>query len=315
MATQFDAQIIEAATRAKEAMKAFERSMPKIDLSTFNIQHNTLAVFPEWEKQFTKHVQPLKDLQRQLEQVSEPARRIMEDWAEASRTLRQSFNGFMPSSELSEQWNELAKAGRQKHTLEQIGVLPHTSTPLSLLNIDDYHGTKAALQDHYMKNWAGVSADIRKRVLVLHVDDEAKATLAEALEAHASGHYRAVCRLLLPEIERVARIELSGNQTGKVYVDTVVGKPAGSLPINATNLPGYLALGLYRCLTEHLYKKVDATNRAQLEQDPIPNRHAAIHGLVVYSSFWNSLNVIFMTDYAFQLISTIKVEQRLASAA
>jgi hypothetical protein len=58
-----------------------------------------------------------------------------------------------------------------------------------------------------------VSERIRKRVQLLNVDDEATAALAQGLEAHANGHYRAVCRLLLPEIERVARVELKGNAT------------------------------------------------------------------------------------------------------
>jgi hypothetical protein len=30
----------------------------------------------------------------------------------------------------------------------------------------------------------------------------------------------------------------------------------------------------------------------------------------VYRSFWNSLNVIFMTDFAFQLMAAIKEAQR-----
>jgi hypothetical protein len=51
---------------------------------------------------------------------------------------------------------------------------------------------------------------------------------------------------------------------------------------------------------------VDEKNRAKLESDPVPNRHAAIHGLIVYNSFWHSLNVIFMTDYAFQVVTALK---------
>ncbi|MCY4138623.1 MAG: hypothetical protein OXF56_10200 [Rhodobacteraceae bacterium] len=42
----------------------------------------------------------------------------------------------------------------------------------------------------------------------------------------------------------------------------------------------------------------------------MPNRHAAVHGLVVYSSMQNSLNAIFMADYIFQPIGVLK---RMAS--
>jgi hypothetical protein len=54
-------------------------------------------------------------------------------------------------------------------------------------------------------------------------------------------------------------------------------------------------------------------NRSQLQLDPVPNRHTAIHGIVVYSSFWNSLNVIVMTDFAFQLMAAIKGAQTESS--
>ena len=39
-----------------------------------------------------------------------------------------------------------------------------------------------------------------------------------------------------------------------------------------------------------------------LKNNPVPNRHAAIHGLLVYSSQQNSLNVIFLADYLFDVI-------------
>ena len=47
-------------------------------------------------------------------------------------------------------------------------------------------------------------------------------------------------------------------------------------------------------------------HRECLKKNPVPNRHAAIHGLVVYSSQQNSLNMIFLTDYIFQVINHSK---------
>jgi len=45
---------------------------------------------------------------------------------------------------------------------------------------------------------------------------------------------------------------------------------------------------------------------ARMEADPVPNRHAALHGIIVYRSFKNSLNAIFMTDYIFQVVDAVK---------
>ena len=45
-------------------------------------------------------------------------------------------------------------------------------------------------------------------------------------------------------------------------------------------------------------------HREILNKNPIPNRHAAIHGLVVYSSLQSSLNAIFIADYIFRIAAT-----------
>jgi hypothetical protein len=47
----------------------------------------------------------------------------------------------------------------------------------------------------------------------------------------------------------------------------------------------------------------------------VPNRHAAIHGLIVYNSFWHSLNAIFIADYAFQIIAAVKGQGKGSSEA
>ena len=36
----------------------------------------------------------------------------------------------------------------------------------------------------------------------------------------------------------------------------------------------------------------------------VPNRHASIHGLVSYSTFKHSMNMIIMADYIFQILTS-----------
>ena len=80
---------------------------------------------------------------------------------------------------------------------------------------------------------------------------------------------------------------------------------------------GFYELDIFGLLTKHiehedetesskfiygLFQKVQSEeDRERLQQDPIPNRHAALHGLVVYSSQQNSLNAIFIADYIFRI--------------
>ena len=64
-----------------------------------------------------------------------------------------------------------------------------------------------------------------------------------------------------------------------------------------------LGLELFGVLINHLYEQVNDINRQQFINLPIPNRHAAIHGLIVYSSMKNSFNTIIMADYIFQIVT------------
>ena len=136
------------------------------------------------------------------------------------------------------------------------------------------------------------------------LDDEAKATFREALAAHEAGFYRSVCRLLFPEIERVARRELHKDCVeARITSQTRLRDLAGSLPISVVGAAGVCGMNLYRRLSSHLYVAVlDDDARRRFAEDPVPNRHAVVHGLVEYSSMQNSLNAIFMTEFLFATI-------------
>jgi hypothetical protein len=304
------------------AMKALAKvpnvkpiSIPNIDLSAFaKAQADALAVFPEVQKRFAELAQPWADLQRQMEHIALPTQAAIERMAEAAKRIEALVP--KPTPEQIRLFEQVARADRRKNALERLGLLPHPSTPFTLLDGDDGDEVlRARIEQHYRDNWEKISQGVQERAQAFDVDREAKAALAEALAVHGNGHYRSVCRLLLPEIERVARVELLGNDAGTLKVDKVIGGAALDLSISQTNPPGLYALGLYERLTEHLYVHVGIDNRGKFELDPIPNRHAAIHGLIVYNSFWHSLNSIFMTDYAFQVVSAVKRMAREANPA
>ena len=58
-----------------------------------------------------------------------------------------------------------------------------------------------------------------------------------------------------------------------------------------------------------LFRRVDEGDLQRVGQDPVPNRHAAMHGFVSYSSPQNSLNAIFVADYMFRLIGSFRNTQ------
>ena len=219
---------------------------------------------------------------------------------------------------------EFAQWNISMEVLSKAGWLPHWTVPYK--DLADCGEDAAAVGNHllsyYTDNWPDVRSRIASRISGYSIDEEAKETFREALNAHEQGLYRCVCRVLFPEIERVFRVELFGNKVGRLGYREIIDVLVKDKGISEFVPGGLYQLTLFRHLMKELakeevsegdkriyglYKGVDTEgDRKRLKQDPIPNRHAAIHGLVVYSSQQNSLNVIFMADYVFEVISRVK---------
>jgi hypothetical protein len=281
------------------------------------------------QKQLLEAMQPVADLQRKLQEAMRPAadlqariqairvpiartqefdlavRRIVEHQKSFAKSVERLFGPLDPTIK------KLAQAARNMKALDGAGFLPHYSMPFSI--VEECQGDSGALRtrlvEHFQSEWAAVRKNIEARVEQYDIDEEAKATLREALGAHQAGYYRSVCRVLLPEIERVARIELHGDKLAETASQPLLRKRAGTLTPASIDPPGFYGFSLFRRLTAHLYERIrNGDDRARFAKDPVPNRHAAVHGLVVYSSMQNSLSTIFMADFIFQVISVLKKE-------
>ena len=142
-----------------------------------------------------------------------------------------------------------------------------------------------------------------------------------------AGLCRCVCRVLFPEIERVLRKEIFNGKVGQIGSNEMVKQLVEG---DGASLESFIVGGLYeltlfdrltRTLAKGidgevastafvLYQSVDQDSLERVKADPVPNRHAAMHGLVVYSSQLNSLNSIFMTEYVFAVVNSIKASGR-----
>jgi hypothetical protein len=267
---------------------------------------NPFEIFAEIRQRIIEQTQPLAELAQRIQASLAPSQDFISKIVEFNEGYRRALDQMMiPLSEFSARVAELE---RQKRLLAKIGVLPHASTPVELLNDNSTaEELRLSFQDYYETNWRRIFGNINKRINNCGIDEEAKATLGEALQAHENGHYRAVSRMLFPEIERVVRVELRENAIGNIPMAKLMSDTADDLSIADLEPRGYFALALLERLTDHLYVNViTEDSRKKMEGDLVPNRHAAIHGLVVYNSYWNSLNAIFMTDFAFQIVSSVK---------
>jgi hypothetical protein len=185
--------------------------------------------------------------------------------------------------------------------------LPHYTTPFSELeNVSSVAAVSDLLAEHYTKNWDVTKARFLVELETYAVDEDAKSCFREALLCHEARLYRPCVRTLFPEIERVVRDEiLEGRLDGiaglKEFRDAVSFLPAYEITSRSTT-----SMALYKRLQRHLYAKADQpTLLHALEKEAVPNRHAALHGLLPYKAQQNSINALIMTDFAFMLVSVL----------
>ena len=254
-------------------------------------------------REMQRAIQPLIDSRREMQKAIQP---VADRWVAVPITpavvsgLTKSFRRSL---------DRIERDDRSAKALEKAGLLPHHSTPFEIVEheIEDTATLRQSLFAYYRENWSAVRHDIEVRLDDYGIDEEAKATFREALDAHEGGQYRCVCRVLWPEIERVVRVELHANKIKNITSQHHLKEKAGNLSVVSIAPGGLHCLNLFRRLKEHLYASItNEADRERFADDPVPNRHAAMHGLVSYSSVQNSLNTIFMTEYILQVVSNVR---------
>ena len=88
---------------------------------------------------------------------------------------------------------EFVKLGDAEYLMKQ-GWVPHYTTPFNLVSDCGQDSAKLleTLLAYYADNWTEIRAQLEARFASLNCDEETKATLQEALEAHQGGLYRCV---------------------------------------------------------------------------------------------------------------------------
>ena len=270
-------------------------------------------------------VRAMESQQARWHAALEPLRQVVQQMESERARLRTVLAPFAQEIE----------RGRIAENLLKQGWVPNFATPFDMVDEcgDDGATLRTSLLDYYTINWDAVRTQLESRLSSYIIDDEAKATFREALDAHEAGFYRAVSRLLFPEFERVFRAALFDGHAGQIpygnFMETLFSdEEADNLGLGDFLIAGFQDIVLFKYVTESIRKPrttsddpsgaaseyvpglavhVDKTNIALARQSPIPTRHAVVHGLVTYSSKQSSLNAIFIADYVFSILS---VDQR-----
>ncbi|MBN8819205.1 MAG: hypothetical protein J0I80_10880 [Sphingomonas sp.] len=250
------------------------------------------------------------------------------EWTKTQNALGNALSGVFKQVQaidfkrIFSAFDWMIEEGRKAAMVEKSGWLPHHTTPFDLLESEGMEDDQIAdlIAGYYAQEWAAVEQAFVTQLADYDLDDEAKETMREALSAHRQGLFRVAPRLLFPEIERVCSDAFFDGQR-TITVPTKKGKQA-RLPITRLKevweMVRELPLGdlaayeyswqLFRKVEEHLYDEVgdDETARDKYRADPVPNRHAALHGIICYKTQQTSLNTIIMADFIFHLVSQLK---------
>lgn len=237
---------------------------------------------------------PLKDFRSLQQQIKLGLEALKGSWAEAMLGTHLLLKSMREQSE------------REKK-VERSGWLPHYTSPMfDLIGGETEIEISEKFQAYYSDNFDEVRRQFLDHLEHYVLDEEAKSVFREALECHARGAYRAAVRLLFPEIERVVCDDFHGGRTDQGIASIIdFRKAAGQLPIGEV-LSFEHGLTLLGTLDNHLYVKVTAADIERFKANPVPNRHAAIHGIVSYSTMQNSINALITADLIFHLISAMK---------
>lgn len=238
--------------------------------------------------------------------------KILEGFSKAVRHIN-AINEFAQASvePLLRFVGQMAEKQQVFDLVTTAGWLPHHTTPIKTLSRDmTVEQVDQALSNFYSSEVDHVEQHFFKSIDRYDLDQQVRSTFREALQCHRRGYYRATVRLLFPEIERVACKQLydgrhKGNASLPKFADLVGRLPLGQFP--DVEAP----LRLFKKLESHLYMSVwDEAGLANVAADAVPNRHAAIHGFIDYSTMQNSMNTIIMADFIFQLFGSLQLLQR-----
>ncbi len=209
-----------------------------------------------------------------------------------------------------------------RETLVAAGWVYHHTTPVE--RIVGYCGetekVRTMLDEYYAQHWQDVRSSIEVKLHEMNMDGEAEATFREALDAHEFGLYRCVCRVLFPEIERVLRVQTFGHRRGREKYSEMLERLLQGTTLNDFLLGGWLDLNSFNHLMKTmrqqagghfdagvfgLFTSVSDDNLQRVQDDPVPNRHAALHGYVEYATHQTSLNTMFIAEYVFRVVSSL----------
>ena len=243
-------------------------------------------------RQMERSLGPVLD---RLNEWAAAAAPVLDKWSRLAEAAAEAMDRIQPALKRFHERKEIHDA------LDKVGWLPHPSVPYWLVEGcgDDFALLDARVSEYYRTRWSEIRDEMESGLAEYHIDDEARATFREALIAHESGLYRGICRSLFPEIERIID---AGHRA-----EPMIEKLLGSGDPTDRQVRELFDRVMLERIRRHAYVRVGTEDqRERFERDPVPNRHAAIHGRVAYSTHKHSMNMLILTDYVFRILPPLE---------
>ena len=240
----------------------------------------------------------------------------MQRWIDQMTVLSAEFNRYLEpltsnlariAKEMEPLAQTLVLSSRIARVTEVSGWLPYRTVPYGRFHQEcggEVNALSVRVSCYYKCHSQIILQDINSQLMRYAVDEEAKATLREALKAHEHSLYRCVCRVLMPEIERVVREDWLGIEKIGSLSQQCIEKKVDRHYLEDFIMDGPADFVLFGHFIEDLF--VWVKNRRQVQRQSTVNRHAASHGWTAYSSMQYSLNTIICADYIFRMVTYFK---------
>lgn len=183
----------------------------------------------------------------------------------------------------------------------ETGYLPHRTVPFVRFHDECGGNHKEFLSlvlTHYESHQDDILLSIESQIEKLTLSGEKMKTFSEAIQGHKQGLFRLTCRALLPDVERVIyECWLDKCGIGSVKAQELENT-IGEMPVRIFIQEHWSDWVLLDMLKSDLFS--NGSNINDFPQPPLPNRHAALHGWLNYSSQKDSFNVIVLADFIFR---------------
>lgn len=183
----------------------------------------------------------------------------------------------------------------------ETGYLPHRTVPFVRFHDEcggNYEEFLSLVLTRYESHQDDILLSIESQKEKLTLSEEIMATFSEAIQGHKQGLFRLTCRALLPDVEKVIyECWLDKSGIGSVK-EQELENTIGDMPARFFTLPYWSDWVLLNLLIRHLFS--NGSNIKEFSQNPLPNRHAALHGWLDYPSRKHSFNMIVFADFIFR---------------